>query len=96
MDEALAVPIVMFVGLFLVWIVYILSKSVTRIFTHHADAALKTRMIDAGMSADDIERIVNAGRGGKGKKVAEVNPAKPPVKPQLARQDTPSYGPATP
>lgn len=42
--------------------IYIVSKTFENTIRHSREVSLKTRMVDAGMSADEIERVVNAGR----------------------------------
>ena len=50
-------------GPFLVAALAIVSKSVERAFRHSRDVSLKMRLADAGMSADEIERVVRAQAG---------------------------------
>jgi hypothetical protein len=65
-------------------IIRVLARSVTRIFCHWHDVQLKIRLVDAGVSAKEIEQIVSAGNPSTCRKKAKAAdiPAKPPVQKQ--------------
>ena len=58
-------------GPILVAILYILSKSLENTVRHWREVSLKCRMIDAGMSAAEIEQVVTAGQRGQTPKTAK-------------------------
>lgn len=64
MDEEIIIlfPFVLVAGVVFVIVVNIVMQSIVKLFCHSRDVTLKIRMVDAGMPADEIERIVLAGR----------------------------------
>lgn len=66
---ALMIPIIAVGGAFLTAIIAVITKAITRMMTHSQDVHLKSRLVDAGMDAEEIEHVINAGRweqNGKG------------------------------
>ncbi len=53
----------LFGGPMLVWLISTIADAIVRVNCHTKDTQLKMRLAKAGMSAEDIERIVLAGRG---------------------------------
>ncbi len=64
MDEVamLVIPLTIFGGPLIVWIVSILSKSLVRIVCHWRDVDLKIRLVERGLTPAEIEQVINAGR----------------------------------
>lgn len=58
----LAAVICLFGGPLIAGIVWIICQTWARIATHQGEVELKHRLLDAGMTASEIERVVNAGR----------------------------------
>ena len=57
---------IIIVGSFcLVTIVCILAGACVKAFRHKIEAELKGRMLEAGMSTDEIERVLAAGRAAR-------------------------------
>jgi len=54
--------ICIFGGPFLVGIVYAVMKQWAKVARHREDVDLKHKLIDAGFSVDEIERVMSAGR----------------------------------
>lgn len=61
-NESLIVPILAIGGGVAGWMVTVVCGAIVRVNCHARDVALKTRLVDAGMSAAEIERVVNSGR----------------------------------
>jgi hypothetical protein len=74
----LAVPLMLFVLIFGIVALKILAESLTKIVCHWRDVSLKMRMLDAGFSASEIERLT----GAAGAPATESS--KPVGKPMLA------------
>ena len=55
-----AVAIVMMAGGILVALVYVIAFNMRRVRENAYNARLKQMMIERGMSADEIERVINA------------------------------------
>ena len=62
----------LFGGPMLVAIAWIVANAWCKASTHASDTELKHRLLDAGMTADEIERVINAGRA-----AAESEPGHP-------------------
>jgi len=61
-DLAPVLGIAVFMGVpFLAWVVISIAHNWRRVRTSEHLAALKQNMIERGMSAEDIERVINAG-----------------------------------
>ena len=58
----LVAVILLFGGPMLVAIAWIASHAWLKASTYASDTELKHRLLDAGMSVDEIERVMNAGR----------------------------------
>lgn len=56
----IAIPIVAIVGVFLFLCISALANCVQSIVRHRNEIELKQQLVDRGMSADEIERIVTA------------------------------------
>ena len=56
--------LLLFGGPCVVAIIGIIAYAIKLMFCHSRDVSLKMRMVDSGMSAAEIERVINAGRGG--------------------------------
>lgn len=54
----------LFGGPMIVGVVYAIANSWAKAVRDREDADLKHRMVDAGFSVEEIERVLNAGRGG--------------------------------
>lgn len=67
-------------GPFILVAIYILSTAIERGMRHSRDVSLKLRLLETGMTAAEIERVVNAGRG-TGAEVAAKGKPKPPADP---------------
>lgn len=67
MASAMAIPIVAIGSVFLWLIIFTIVTSVREIVKHRNEVELKQSMVDRGMSADEIERVLQAssGRGEK-------------------------------
>lgn len=68
MNQALPDPgkltiLLIFGAPFVVGALWIVVHAVTTVINNWRDVGLKSRMIDLGMSAEEIERVINAGRG---------------------------------
>jgi hypothetical protein len=62
--EGILALLLIFGGGFLVAIVAIVANAISSWKRTEREVDLKHRMLDAGMSAADIERVLNAGRPG--------------------------------
>ncbi len=60
----LAVVIIVFGTMLLIAIVAIVAGTIRSIHRHRLDDALKRELVERGMDAEEIERIVGAKRGG--------------------------------
>ena len=49
-------------GLFAFLMLRVIMRSIVQMVCHSRDVALKIRLVDAGADADQIERVVRAGR----------------------------------
>ena len=78
MSPAIIIPTVLFCSVFGVAVVAILSKAFTDIACHWRDVSLKTRMVEAGYSAAEIERVVSTRPGG-GSRESEMPPIRKPL-----------------
>ena len=65
----LAVVAIVFGTLLLVAFVAIIAGTIRSMHKHRLDDALKRELIERGMEAEEIERIVSARRGGAAKTV---------------------------
>ena len=59
---------------FAVGALWIVVHAVTTVVNNWREVGLKTRMIDLGMSADEIERVMNAGRAQGNSGAAKTQP----------------------
>ena len=73
------IPVVLFGGIFAVVVVAILAKTFAQVVCHWQNVSLKMRLADAGYSAEEIERIIDA-RPGDTDPEFDVPPAKKPAK----------------
>ena len=62
MNPGILIPIVLFGCVFGVAVVAILAKTLAQVVCHWRDATLKIRMVDAGYTATEIERVMSARR----------------------------------
>lgn len=58
----------LFGGPVVVGVVWIVARFGSRTIIHARDLELKHRLLDAGMTADEIERVIDAGRTSKAEK----------------------------
>jgi hypothetical protein len=73
-QPALIVPVVLFVGTTLVFLVWIVAHYWKRVREVEGETALKRDMLARGMSVDEIERVlVASGKAGKGDEVVSEN-----------------------
>lgn len=59
-EMALMIPMLAIGGSFLIALVAVLSNAVSKVFMHWRDVSLKIRLVESGMNAEEIERIVHA------------------------------------
>lgn len=76
MPEDIAIPLIIAAAITIVSVCHIVCQAITRGLRHWREVTLKLRLLDTPMSADEIVRIVNAGRGKSGREVPE-KPQKP-------------------
>ncbi len=62
MNAGILIPIVLFGCVFGVAVVAILAKTFAEVACHWRDSTLKMRMVDAGYTAMEIERVLKARR----------------------------------
>jgi hypothetical protein len=60
-EQLLRPDTVMFLVLGLVAIVYFTTAAASHVLTHREEVRLKTRLVERGFSAEEIERVVRAG-----------------------------------
>jgi hypothetical protein len=58
----LAAVVLLFGGPLIAGIVWIICHTWAQVATHQGELELKHRLLDAGMTASEIERVVNSGR----------------------------------
>lgn len=63
-----------------------LTTMATRVICHWRDVSLKIRMIESGMSGDEIEQVVLAGRYEAPRRSGKLQEAKQRPKPAYANQ----------
>ncbi len=61
----LAIPIIAIVSVFTWLIIASISESISNVMNHRADVDLKMELFSQGVPADEIVRIVEAGRPGE-------------------------------
>lgn len=52
-----------FAGPMLVWAIHTVMEHWAKVAKHREDVDLKHKLVDAGFSVEEIERVMNAGRG---------------------------------
>lgn len=77
MDDSIAIPLIIASAITAVSVCHIVSRAVTRGVRHWREVTLKIRLLEAHMSADEIVRIVNAGRGKPDSREASPKREKP-------------------
>ena len=62
-ETALMIPLAAILAPMAIALVYVVLNAVSKTICHWRDVSLKIRLAEQGLSSDEIERIVIAGRG---------------------------------
>lgn len=90
LSEANVVPVTIFLVLGASWIVSAIAMAWVKTRETSERNELKRMMIERGMNADEIERILLAGAGSKGQ-LSNREKAPPPPKPQAGPMNWPVH-----